>query len=832
MPLAPGLVALPSVALNAALSLLPERTCAVRAPDRLAVIAPMYNEEAGAARALASLLAQSEPPEQLAVSINGGSDDTYGVVTRLLAARGFARRSAAPRPWLEADEEEWQSEAHPTRVTLLNYRVKTSKADSINNLVVFGIVSAERVLIVDGDTVFHPDFVRHLRENFYRLRRVRMRGETRLVLEDYGLQSGAVTSLAPAGSSLEQRFISKGREAEYAFAGVLRRGQARQLGAGRVFGDSRLYTVVGCGFAARRDLFPMPIDTETEDHDFTLAVQNRPCSQTRTTMGELERRGFRFVTGGQVRRPLELFDAQDEVILRRGGNARFVERALMATEDPPHFNGFIRQLERWHGGGQQSALKRLGQRLAPNVSLALYASLVENLLGLALLALLPILLALHYGNPSLGLPSALLASWLGADALVSALVVGWGFYRQRRALGRKRVRALAESLGRSLVATPPFLALRYLNPITYLASATRTLPEHWRARRRPLSASGVVWERSFARHHTRSRAVFGWTLAAVLSGALGTAALAPRINPINTEAWRLVNARAALRLEDFDQVALLRPAPEPGAEPSQPELSNFCPAARLPSAAPEPRRLLGDPEAYQPLSRWGLLTLARLAPLLPYLENAATAYDVPAELLLQVLLNESYLDPLAVGETGDKGLAQVTSDALTLLKGLSSDPQGRWYNPALVPPAFSVFDPDFSVCAGAAKLAWARAQPGVTDARAAYALYINPVQGFVNGRVSDVHAPLTEAMLKLTPMVESLAAARALYRLEPDRLTDDERRLFNIATFERLGYLSLEQAYRESYQVVRARKLDDGDLYENLLARYFGDDALMADVAP
>ena len=57
----------------------------------------------------------------------------------------------------------------------------------------------------------------------------------------------------------------------------------------------------------------------------------------------------------------------------------------------------------------------------------------------------------------------------------------------------------------------------------------------------------------------------------------------------------------------------------------------------------------------QPLSRWGLLSLVRLAPIAPLIEEAATAYDLPVDLYLTILLNESYLDPLAVGPTGDKG---------------------------------------------------------------------------------------------------------------------------------------------------------------------------------
>lgn len=837
---------LPTIVVNTALSLLPDRSYAVRSQDSLAVISPMYNEEAGAARALASLLAQSELPEHIALSINGGDDDTYGVAARLLAGYGFSRQDVQELRWLEASEETWLSGSLGTRVTILNYRVKTSKSDSINNLVIFGIVSADRVLVVDGDTVFHPDFVRHLRDNFYRLHVRTLKGRRQLVLEDYGLQSGSVTSFAPEGSGFRQRFISRGREAEYAFAGVLRDGQAKQLGEGALWGASRLYTVIGCGFAARRDLFPMPIDTETEDHDFTLTVENRFVSLERLTARDLERRGFRFAVDGRLRGALELFDAEDEVVLKRSGNARFVERALMATEDPPHFNGFLRQVERWNGGGQQSALKRLGRRLTPNVAFTLYASLLENVLGLLMLALAPLLLALNYGNPSLGLPSEMLASWLGADALLTAILVGYGFYRQRRAGGMSRGRAFFAGIGRSLLTTLAFLALRYLNPITYLASATRTVPDFLRTRLRPVTASGVVWERSFSRRRTRSEGVFLWTFACLFGSALGAARVAPFLNPINQDAWRLVNNYSYVDMRRYDDVPLMI---QPSAvvsdmvvsdigvsevsvsRPRNPvglELSAYCEPEGLPSAAETPRRLLGDPDTYQPLSRWGLLTLARLAPLLPYLETAATAYDLPADLYLQVLMNESYLDPLAVGDTDDKGISQMTSDGLTLIKALAVKPENSYYNPQLFAGEFSIFDPDFSICAGAAKLAWAASQPDVSNGQEAYALYINPVYGFVNGRISDTHQPLTQAMLNLAPLAEALANARAVYQSDPARLTDDERKLFNTAAFVGLGHLTLEQAYRVSYEVVGANDLEDEKMYEAVFAHYFGDSTFVA----
>ncbi|MFO7828671.1 MAG: hypothetical protein R6V23_08630 [Bacteroidales bacterium] len=132
------------------------------------------------------------------------------------------------------------------------------------------------------------------------------------------------------------------------------------------------------------------------------------------------------------------------------------------------------------------------------------------------------------------------------------------------------------------------------------------------------------------------------------------------------------------------------------------------------------------------------------------------------------------IDPLAIGPTDDVGLSQVTGDALTLLRTISDGGRSRFTNPQLFARPFSVYDPDFSVCAGAAKLAWARHQPFGADDEVAYARYVNPLHGVVDGRVSDRHRPLVDAYAAVRPMAEALAAAIAAYRTAPEAVTSAE----------------------------------------------------------
>ena len=78
-------------------------------------------------------------------------------------------------------------------------------------------------------------------------------------------------------------------------------------------------------------------------------------------------------------------------------------------------------------------------------------------------------------------------------------------------------------------------------------------------------------------------------------------------------------------------------------------LSNYCDPSFTQLASKTPHTFEGNPDDYLYKGRWHLRMLARLAPLIPYIESASTAYDIPPELLVRIFRNQSDLDPLAVG---------------------------------------------------------------------------------------------------------------------------------------------------------------------------------------
>lgn len=843
----PGLIAMPTVLLNAALNLVRERGHTVLGPDRVAVVAPMFDEEAGAARALRSLLRQTEPFEQVLVSINGGTDATPEVVAATLAELGFEVQGREVH--VEHTRTFWRRPGSVTEVTVLQYDAPVSKARSVNLLLERGLVTAERVLIVDGDTELDPGFAAAARRATYRLTYRRLEdGGHGYVIEDASLVSGAVRSLP--GASLQSRLISAGRDAEYAFSAVVRGGQCRRLGDGVVLGRSRLFTVVGCGFVARRDVLPVPDDTITEDHDLTLAAQNAPVTEEETTAAELDALGFRVVVNGRPRPLSAIVGAATPVLLRRGSDARFVPEALMRTEDPPHLGGFMRQVERWNGGGIQNALKRLAvreerRRLAPHVAFTVAAAQLENVLGLVLSLLLPVLLGLRYALPHYSAPAAALAAWLGVDVGASALIVVAGARRLGDGWGR--------ALWVALRGVVPLLLLRALNALAYVTAATRVVPAFFAQRRAARSGRAraevvTTWVRPRASlgvtAHVRTAGVATAGLLVGLAAFTGTAHVA-RAYYMPSEAWRYVYAVQRLEQEDFailplppvetpPAVALAVPpiavaVEVPEAQPARAWLSPFCPpdnvavfASRVAAGEEPTLRYLVTEQAYEPLTPWGLFMLARLAPLLAHVEEAATAYGLDADFLLQVLINESYLDPLAHGPTNDLGLSQVTSDALTLLAAISSEPGSRFANPALFARRASAYDPEFSVCAGAAKLAWAASQPSGEDREVAYARYINPLDGVRDGAVAPTHLEPVAAMTRLGELVGRLAAVVVAYRADPASVTEGERALLDVSSAVAAGELDLPGAYARTAALAAELGIEDGAFYAAVLERLYG----------
>lgn len=854
MPILPGIIATPTVLLNAALSLLPERSLPVAGPDRVAVITPMLDEESTAQRTLASILAQTALPNELVISLNGCRDGTDAVVSDTLRHYGYAVGTSSGGTIRGCKVTNWEGSPSLPKAVVLTYEDRTSKAESINAVVRHGLIESERILVVDGDTVLDRGFVEALLKNLYRIYEQQSDGAVKFVVEDVALQSGAPQSLWPGLKNPIAGLISLARSAEYSISSVLRRGQSALLGKGPVFGRSRLYTAVGCGFMVRRDAFPMPYDTLTEDHDLTLDVQNGQVSENLVEVPGLDSAGFRVLVDGATIPISEYVGPAREVLFRRSGNARFVGEAFMWTEDPPHLDGFVRQIERWTSGGVQNALKRLlipnnWKLLSPNVRFTVIASQVEHVFGIILLLVPPIALGIHVGLPDVGLAPTTLAKLIAIDFVITFFLATIGFIPLAQRRSTRFGQQLLFAVLLSLRTAAPLFVLRLVNAACYVAAASRVLLVHRaRAQQEPRRnhAASAVWNRPHKRSTTgfRSRTVvFGGFMLAIGMVLYGSAALHTRsAYPGYREAWELTFASTRLRIEDFTELPLPRNySNRPGVEMADvpnttreglkggnnergeagAPLSQYCPAlADSTQDFPLDQSAKSD-LYYAPLSGWELILLGRLAPILGLVEQAAASYGVPARLLLAILVNESFLDPLAVGPDNDLGLSQLTSDALSLIHAISTESTSDFVNPLLFGLPASVYDPDFSICAGAAKLAWARAQPLGHDDDYAYARYINPIRGVLRGQISPEHETLVAALNEVAPIVDRLVATIHAYRVNRAAVTQVELAILNVAHQVLAFEVSVGDAYFLMESIIPEFGIADRRFYPNVLRRLY-----------
>ncbi|HNR00518.1 MAG TPA: hypothetical protein PKN52_10970, partial [Trueperaceae bacterium] len=420
------------------------------------------------------------------------------------------------------------------------------------------------------------------------------------------------------------------------------------------------------------------------------------------------------------------------LVLHHGSNARFITSALMYTDDPPSLPGYLRQIERWNGGGIENGLKRLRRTewrgLQANVRFTVLAAHFENLFGLALLLLmLPLAAGLNYALPGHGTPLKALGIWAAIDLAATLVLATWGFARVWRAQGLRGFGLLSKVLRETATSVVPLSLLRPFNAVTFLTGAARAVPRF--ARRRDVDPRATItWDRPRSRTSKRSQLRYvGATTGMVLSVATvfsGAAVLASATRPGYRDAWRLINESVRVSQDDhmtlplsltdrglldaFVDAGFSRPAQaadpgaggaseglapgadaagpvdaptefgddarvaeaqgdDPGARADDPgvptdlvdsplarlglhvmasneghgRVSAYCSVADVLRPATK-RHRLEVAEGYQPLSAWGLLVLARLAPLVANIEEASTAYDVPPDLLLRILINESY----------------------------------------------------------------------------------------------------------------------------------------------------------------------------------------------
>jgi len=220
----------------------------------VSVIVPAYNEEVGIAAAVRSLLASDHPVLEVIVVDDGSTDATSSVVEGL---------------------------TDDPRVRLIR-QANSGKAAALNR----GIAAARHdvIVMVDGDTIFEPDTIRHLVAP----------------LADPGV--GAVAGNTKVGN--RSGLLGRWQHIEYVMGCNLERRMYEALGC--------IMVVPGAIGAYRREALDqvggLSTDTLAEDTDLTIAVTRagwrvayesraRAWTEAPTTLRQLWRQRYRWAYG-------------------------------------------------------------------------------------------------------------------------------------------------------------------------------------------------------------------------------------------------------------------------------------------------------------------------------------------------------------------------------------------------------------------------------------------------------------------------------------------------------------------------------------------------------
>ena len=449
--------------------------------ERLAIMVPVYNEQARITETLGAVLDQTEPPHQIVISDNGSWDKTCLVVDRFLMTKGYALRRIFDNSHSRLEICQYENHNAPT-IVFVRQKHQTSKADSINEIQNLRLVKASRTLVIDSDTILRPTFIERMNENWYTLHIHRNRAEIR----KSEILGATVLPKKNPGTGIQERIIAMAREAEYTFGQILVRS-GQNLTA--------LYVAPGCGFMCRTDKLMLPNRTVTEDLELTQTIQSQ------RKIGRLDESWLRkFITeefqvkiDGQLIPLVQFLERLEKPVYFSENNATYVDSAFMDTQDPIDFKGLFTQVGRWSAGFHevlflQGKTFRKGNR---RLLFTIYGAKFEGLASSILFLLVPSLVLTRIITGR-GVGLRFVAVFYIFDALVQMSGMILSLYRRNRLQGIPKGISLKRSLSTSICIFPFLYILRFVDSVQFLRSYVKTV---WETRVNKKTTWNSQWER-------------------------------------------------------------------------------------------------------------------------------------------------------------------------------------------------------------------------------------------------------------------------------------------------------------------------------------------------
>jgi len=464
----------PMIILHGILSCFPEGKNMITRDESVAIFVPIYNERDEIYPTLSAILMQTRLPNMIVASENGSTDGTRDVIRKFISDNGGLFVSC--HDFKGEIVEEYV--LGKIRFVMILHKNKTGKAASVN--FAKGILlSVDRVISIDSDTIMFTQVVESMMGRFYSLARRKGKYE----IHERAIVAGLVRSRRDSNAGIISCITHRARCANHDIGQyVARLGQNKTAG----------FVVSGCGYAVASKDFDVPERTITEDLDFTWKMELR--KEERTVISLERVRGLGFLINGVPFADTMSEEGIEEITFVKSWRVYYERKAIFFPVTPGTIRGLRRQVDRWSYGLQQNLIlynkdlfanKRLAFVVLTQEFLAIWGAICVFAIPAAVLSWY----IFGYGVPILfGLMC------LGVSFSVCGTLIFLGAQRRRKILGDGKTKRIFGSLFDAVDTVIPAYLYRWIMAPTVLRNVVRAIIDVMRN-----NTSG--WTSSWARPH-------------------------------------------------------------------------------------------------------------------------------------------------------------------------------------------------------------------------------------------------------------------------------------------------------------------------------------------
>ncbi len=435
-------------------------------PEKVTAFIPVFNDEEQIRDTISSIMNQTKRPEEIIISDNGSTDNTYQVITRYLKDKGYLLKISSVKTGFFSSYTYINNQLSYPPAIVVKYVAQVSKAESIKRAKKNGLIHHPRTLIVDSDTILHPKFIEEIDRYYYTLKLYK----NKAFIVKSNILAATCLPKRNTKTSFQEKIVTMARDIEYAFGHFLiKKGQ----------NHTALYVATGCGFLCLTDLMEMSGKTVADDLELTQRIQSKKTVKRLNSIEELERllKNKAKIITPQGNKNLDSFLKESSREIYFVDNAAtYISSALMFTQDPRNLKNLWRQTYRWNSGFHQ-VMYLEGKNITrknKKIMFTLYGALFEGLIGSIYFLILPVFGLYEVFSGYLYFFFKYLLLFYLFDFILQSVFIVISLYQRNLLLGMNKSRVLKNSFVTTIKNLPYFYLLRFINSFQFLYTYLKT----------------------------------------------------------------------------------------------------------------------------------------------------------------------------------------------------------------------------------------------------------------------------------------------------------------------------------------------------------------------